>query len=101
MREFGFFKGLPHDGCEENYDDYKKFKNTIPKEIVIKHIESDEVEKCMLMMPFPCDMFTGEKIESGLFRDGDFLFNNHLADRIGQVPKLFLLLLKVIDSPFV
>ena len=74
MREFGFFKGLPHDGCEENYDDYKKFKNTIPKEIVIKHIESDEVEKCMFMMPFPCDMFTGEKIESGLFRDGDFLF---------------------------
>ena len=74
MREFGFFKGLPHEDCEENLEDYKKFKNSIPKEKIIAYIESDNVEKCLGFMPFSCDIFTGEEMPCGLFVDGDFMF---------------------------
>ncbi len=35
-RLFGFFKGLPYEGyCTENFDDYRKLKNSIPKSAVI------------------------------------------------------------------
>lgn len=73
MKEFGWFKGLPYGDCEEDFDDYKKFKNTIPKEKVIEHIESGDVEKWATSL-YTCDMFTGEKLQAGMYEDGDFEF---------------------------
>ena len=72
MKAFGRFKGMPHEGCTENFEDYKKFKNTIPKEKVIAYLESDKVEKCYGFM-VSRDMFTGEKIECGLLEDAEYI----------------------------
>ena len=73
MKLFGWFKGLPYGDCEEDFDDYRKFKNTIPKEKVIEHIESGDVEKWATSL-YTCDMFTGEKLQAGMYEDGDFEF---------------------------
>ena len=72
MKAFGRFKGMPHEGCTENFEDYKKLKNTIPKEKVIAYLESDKVEKCYGFM-VSRDMFTGEKIECGLLEDTEYI----------------------------
>ena len=73
MIRFGYFKGLPYGDCEENFDDYRKFKNTIPKEKVIEHIESDDVEVWATSL-YTCDMFTGEQLQAGMCEDGNFRF---------------------------
>ena len=73
MRLFGWFKGLPYGDCEENIEDYRKFKNHIPKEKVIEHIESDDVEAWATSLA-TYDMFTGEKLDSGMYEDGNFRF---------------------------
>jgi hypothetical protein len=69
--DFGFFKGLPYEKSEENFDDYKKFKNTIPKAKVIEHIKS--LDAGLTTLPSH-DFFTGEKLHAGMFWDGDFTF---------------------------
>lgn len=69
--EFGFFKGLPHTGSNENFSDYKKFNNSISKENVISHIRSLEVG---LTSEPSIELFTGEKIRAGIYDDGDFVF---------------------------
>ena len=73
MKTFGLLKGLPHSNCNENFEDYKKYKNTIPKEVVLKYLESDKVEKCYGFMPPAEDMFTGERMECGLYEDGEYV----------------------------
>ncbi|MBQ7874909.1 MAG: hypothetical protein IJ306_07125 [Oscillospiraceae bacterium] len=73
MRDFGFIKGMPHDGCAEEFEDYKKFKNSIPKKKIIEHMESDKVVRCYGLMNSH-DIFTGQKIECGLIEDGKFMF---------------------------
>ena len=70
---FGWFKGLPYGDCEENFDNYRKLKNTIPKEKVIEHIESDDVEVWATSL-YTCDMFTGEQLQAGMCEDGNFRF---------------------------
>ena len=72
MKAFGFLKGMPHDDCDENFEDYKKFKNTIPKEKVIAYLESDKVVRCFGFMP-SYDMFTGEKLVCGLLEDDEYI----------------------------
>lgn len=71
MKDFGFFEGLPYKESNEEFDDYKRLKNTIPKEKIIAHIEA-------LMAGFTSlpsyDFFTGERIQAGVFHDGDFTF---------------------------
>lgn len=69
--DFGFFKGLPYEGSTENFDDYKRFKNDIPKDKVIEHINS--VELGLTTLPSK-DFFTGEELHAGMFWDGDFTF---------------------------
>lgn len=70
--EFGFFKGLPHGQiCNENFPDYKKLKNSISKDAVINHISS--LEAGLTSLP-SIELFTGEKIQAGVFDDGDFTF---------------------------
>ena len=60
MKAFGCLKGMPHEGCNEEFNDYKKYKNTISKEKVIEYLESDNVVRCYGFM-VSRDMFTGEK----------------------------------------
>ena len=62
---------MPYSISHENFDDYKRFKNKIPKEKVIEHIET--------LMPGHTslpgrDPFTGETLYSGLYNDGNFVF---------------------------
>ena len=73
MKLFGWFKGLPYGKCDENFDDYRKLKNTISKEKVIEHIESDDVEKGATSL-YTCDMFTGKQLQAGMYEDGNFRF---------------------------
>ena len=73
MKGFGFFKGLPYKNSNENFDDYKMFKNTISKEKIIKHLESNAVKK-WYAGEYSKDIFTGETIYSGVFEDGEFVF---------------------------
>lgn len=71
MKDFGFFEGLPYKESNEDFAAYKRLKNTIPKEKIIDHIEA-------LMAGFTSlpsyDFFTGERIQAGVFHDGDFTF---------------------------
>lgn len=73
FKDFGFFKGLPDYGtpCDENFDDYKKFTNSISKEAVLKYLET--VDFGLTTLP-SYDFFTGEKLHAGMFWDGDFCF---------------------------
>lgn len=68
---FGFFKGLPHTGSDEDFSKYRAYKNSIPKADVIAHIES--LEAGLTSEP-SIELFTKEKIRAGVFEDGDFVF---------------------------
>ena len=68
---FGFFKGLPYKDCNENFEDYKQYKNRIPKKEILSYIESLDAG---LASPPSYDVFTGEKLHAGMFWDGDFTF---------------------------
>lgn len=69
--DFGYFKGLPYENSAENFDDYRKFQNSIAKEKVIAHIET--LEAGLTSLPSK-DIFTGERLRAGIFEDGDFVF---------------------------
>lgn len=71
MKDFGFFKGLPYKGSDEDFDAYKKLKNTIPKEKIISHFEA--LTAGFTTLP-SFDLFTGESLQAGVFHDGDFTF---------------------------
>ena len=71
MKSFGYFKGLPYKESTEDFENYRKFKNTIPKEKVIEHIES--LEEWLTSLP-SFDIFTGEVLQAGKYVDGDFVF---------------------------
>lgn len=71
MIAFGYFKGMPYEDSEENFDDYRNFKNGISKKQVISHIES--LEKGLTSLPTK-DLFTGEPLQAGLYEDGEFIF---------------------------
>lgn len=71
MIAFGYFKGLPYERCNEEFDKYKDFKNDISKDAVIAHIET--LDPGLTSLP-SCDIFTGEKLHAGAFWDGSFVF---------------------------
>lgn len=71
MTAFGYFKGLPYGRATENFDEYKNFHNSIPKEKIIAHIES--LEEWLTSLP-SYDIFTGEKLHAGKYVDGEFVF---------------------------
>lgn len=68
---FGYFKGLPYERSTENFSDYLKLKNDIPKANVISHIES--LEEWLTSLPSK-DIFTGEELHAGMYIDGSFTF---------------------------
>ena len=69
--DFGFFKGLPYENCNESFDDYRNYRNNIPKTAILKYISS--LEAGLTTLPSR-DIFTGEKLHAGMFWDGDFVF---------------------------
>ena len=71
MMLFGYFKGMPYKSSKEDFDDYKKFKNTLSREAVIRHIESlSPALACLESL----DIFTGEDLTAGQYIDGEFRF---------------------------
>lgn len=70
-KAFGYFDFMPYEDSNEHFEDYRHLKNKIPKERVIEHIES--LEKWHTSLPGR-DPFTGEKLYSGLYNDGNFVF---------------------------
>lgn len=68
---FGYIKGMPYERAVESFDCYRQFQNEIPKNKVISHIESLDLWATSLPSK---DMFTGEKLQSGQYHDGEFRF---------------------------
>lgn len=71
MTLFGYFKGLPYERATESFAEYKNYRNSIPKDKVIAHIES--LEEWLTSLPSN-DIFTGEKLHAGQYHDGEFRF---------------------------
>ena len=71
MTFFGYFKGLPYEDANESFEEYKKYKNALPKNKVIAHIES--LEDWATSLPSK-DIFTGERLQAGMYVDGEFRF---------------------------
>ncbi|MGN0244263.1 MAG: hypothetical protein ACI4CT_09415 [Lachnospiraceae bacterium] len=73
MKYFGFFNKADYKDTDESFDDFKKIKNNIPKEDVVKYLRSLPIGAIAPMSI--SDMFTGEHLEqAGLYIDGDFTF---------------------------
>lgn len=71
MKFFGYFKGMPYEDSNDDFEDYRKFKNTLSRETIIRHIESLEPALACLES---LDIFTGEDLIAGQYIDGDFGF---------------------------
>lgn len=71
MMFFGYFKGLPYERANEDFDKYKKYHNSISKEQVIQRMET--LNPGLTSLP-SYDIFTGDKLHAGMFIDGDFRF---------------------------
>ncbi len=71
MKFFGYFKGMPYEDSNDDFEDYKRFKNTLSRETIIRYIESlDPALACVISR----DIFTGEKLTAGQYIDGEFRF---------------------------
>ena len=73
---FGYFEGLKYPISRdseraEKFEDYKHYKNSIPKEKIISHIES--LSPALATMR-STDIFTGEDVTAGQYIDGDYMF---------------------------
>ena len=68
---FGYIKGMPYERAVESFNHYAQLRNEIPKDKVISHIES--LDPWATSLP-STDMFTGEKLQSGQYHDGEFRF---------------------------
>lgn len=71
MKEFGWFKIIPYGEGTEEFEEYKKYHNKIEKEKVVRHIKT--LDPGVTSVP-SYDVFTGEKLQAGLFKDGGFIF---------------------------
>jgi len=71
MKFFGYFKGMPYEDSNDDFEDYKRFKNTLSRETIIRHIESLEPALACLES---LDIFTGEDLIAGQYIDGEFRF---------------------------
>ena len=70
---FGCFEGLQYDdNCHETFEEYRKYHNILPKEVIIQHIEQLPIAYTSMRT---YDLFTGEKIgNGGLYNDGIYTF---------------------------
>jgi hypothetical protein len=62
---------MPYEDSEEDFDSYRRLKNSIPKQKVIGHIES--LDKGLTSLRSK-ELFTGEPLQAGIYEDGDFIF---------------------------
>lgn len=66
---FGYWNGMPYGQVTDTFEEMRKYKNSINKDAVIKHIKSlDPLVACMASH----DIFTGESITAGMYEDGPF-----------------------------
>lgn len=73
MKYFGFFKGMKYGNCKDNFEDFKKIRNEIPKTEVLKYIKNLPIAAVAPMSVE--DIFDGQDIEqAGIIEDGDFTF---------------------------
>ncbi len=71
---FGFFTNMKYgDICKDDFNEYKKIRNHLTKESILKYIKALPIAA---IAPISVeDIFDGEKIEqAGLYEDGDFTF---------------------------
>ena len=68
---FGYFKGLPYERATEDFDKYKSYKNKVSKEKVIQRMKG--LTLGITSLP-SYDIFTGAKLQAGMFIDGEFRF---------------------------
>lgn len=73
MKYFGFFKGMKYGNCEDDFNEYKRIKNTLKTESVLEYMENLPIA-CVAPMSVE-DIFDGEHIEqAGLIEDGEFSY---------------------------
>ena len=68
---FGFWAGMPTDEITDSFEDFTKYKNTLPKDFIIQHIES---LNAWITSERSHDIFTGKAFNFGVYDDGDFTF---------------------------
>lgn len=74
MKAFGYFKEMPYTICNEDFEEYRKLKNTLPKDKIYEHmLLADSRDAWRTSIP-TYDIFTGEKLTAGKIVDGDFVF---------------------------
>lgn len=71
MIAFGYFRGMPYEDSNEDFESYRNLKNSIPKDKVIAHIESLDIGLTSLPTK---ELFTGEPLQAGIYEDGEFIF---------------------------
>lgn len=71
MMLFGFWENMPYGEPTDTFDEFKTYKNTIDKSLVIDHIKGLDYG---LSSERSKDMFTGEEFNAGFFEDGRFRF---------------------------
>lgn len=74
MKSFGFFKGMPYGISCDDFEKYREYKNTLPREKIYEHmLQVDARDKWRTSLPTK-DIFTGEKLTAGKCVDGDFVY---------------------------
>lgn len=71
MKLFGYFEGMPYPDSHEKFGEYLVLKNSLQKKKVIDHIES--LEQWLTSIK-TFDIFTGERLQAGIYIDGPFSF---------------------------
>lgn len=74
IKAFGFFKGMAYGEsyCTEEFAAYRAFRNSLPKAVIIAHIETLPVAYASMRVT---DIFTGASLgNGGLYNDGEYTF---------------------------
>lgn len=71
---FGFLEGTPYDVVSDNISDLEFAKNPLTEETIIRHVES--LDRWMMASngAYVTDVYTGEKLQAGIYRDGNYVF---------------------------
>lgn len=74
MKAFGYFKGMPYSISHEDFDEYRKFKNTLPRKKIYEHMLQVDARNQWRAAVETHDIFTGEELTAGKCVDGEFVF---------------------------
>lgn len=70
-KAFGFWREMPYRTLTDSFEECKRYRNSISKEAVIRHIE---VLPVGISSVCSYDIFTGEEFNCGIYNDGEFTF---------------------------